>query len=245
MKQSVADSCSSCTKLAEQHEQYHTLISQISHEIRNPLTLICSSLQLIAKEYPAVTETTLWPQVQQDLQDTIRLLDEISLLNRSTACRMDTFSVWDLLCGAASSFQALMQERQICFTVEFAPELQHCTGLGDPILLKEVLWNLLLNAADAVTSSTDQAMIRLTAVLCNDQLQIHVYDNGIGIPDEYLPTLFDPFVTHKSGGTGLGLCIAKRAAQQHNGTLTIKIRPDQTFCTDFCLTLPLGKRDSL
>ncbi len=244
MKHPDAEFCSSCTKLAEQNKQYHALISQISHEIRNPLTLIYSSLQLIEKECPSVSETALWPQVRQDIQDTIRLLQDISVLNRSTVSAKEYFPIYPLLHGIAVSFQPLMRERQISFTADLAPQLQHCTLFGDPILLKEALWNLLLNASDAVASHIDDSQIILTAAVFHHQLQIHVCDNGIGIPDEFLPTLFDPFVTHKSGGTGLGLCIAKSAALQHGGTLTVKTRSDQTFCTDFCLSLPLSEPDS-
>lgn len=244
MKHPDAEFCSSCTKLAEQNKQYHTLISQISHEIRNPLTLIYSSLQLIEKECPSVSKTALWPQVRQDIQDTIRLLKDISVLNRSTVSVKEYFLIYPLLHGIAVSFQLLMRERQISFAADLAPELQHCTLFGDPILLKEALWNLLLNASDAVASHIDSGLISLATDICDNQIQIHVCDNGIGIPDEFLPTLFDPFVTHKSGGTGLGLFIAKSAALQHGGTLTVKTRPDQTFCTDFCLTLPLNEPDN-
>lgn len=233
--------CSNCIRLAEQNEQYHNLISQISHEVRNPLTLIYSSLQLIEKECPLVTETALWPQVREDIQDTIRLLKDISVLNRSTRSAKESFSVFDLLHGVSVSFHALMQEKHISFDTELAPQLQDCTLFGDPILLKEALWNLLLNAADAVASHINNSQISLTAAICDSQIQIHVRDNGIGIPDEYLPTLFDPFVTHKSGGTGLGLCIAKSAALQHGGTLTVANISEQKFCTDFCLMLPAAK----
>lgn len=241
MKQSDTNSCSCCPQIQMLHDQYYSLISQISHEVRNPLTLIYSSLQLIEKECPSVTETALWPQVRQDIQDTIRLLKDISVLNRSTRSVKESFSVFDLLHGISVSFHALMLEKHISFDTELAPQLQDCTLFGDPILLKEALWNLLLNAADAVTSHTDGSQISLTADVCASQLQIHVRDNGIGIPDEYLPTLFDPFVTHKSGGTGLGLCIAKSAALQHGGTLTAANTSAQKFCTDFCLMLPTAK----
>lgn len=233
--------CSTCIRLAQQEEQYHTLISQISHEVRNPLTLIYSSLQLIEKECPSVTETVLWSQVHQDIQDTIRLLKDISLLNRSTRSSNEFFSVFDLLHGISVSFQPLMHEKHISFDTDLAPQLQDCTLFGDPILLKEALWNLLLNAADAVASRINGSQISLTAAVYDNQIQIHVRDNGTGIPDEYLPTLFDPFVTHKSGGTGLGLCIAKNAALQHGGTLTAANISDQRFCTDFCLMLPAAK----
>jgi nitrogen-specific signal transduction histidine kinase len=71
-------------------------------------------------------------------------------------------------------------------------------------------------------------------------LQIHIHDNGPGIPEEYLSTLFDPFVTHKAHGTGLGLSITENIAKQHGGTITVHTcttLPD-TY-TDFCLSLPV------
>lgn len=67
-------------------------------------------------------------------------------------------------------------------------------------------------------------------------LCIQIKDNGNGIEPEYLPTLFDPFVTHKKGGTGLGLAIAAQAVHAHNGNIEVLSYPNEG--TTFTLSFP-------
>ena len=235
----TANPCDNCIKLSELDSQYRTLISKISHEIRNPLTLIYSSVQLLEKQQPAVTASFLWPQIKQDIQDTIRLLQDISILNRNNLTQRQSFSVSALLEGISYSFHSLMQEKGISLETKLDPGFHSRLVSGDEILLKEGIANLLMNSADALSSCSGSGQILLSAAADGDQLVIHVRDNGPGIPQDYLPTLFDPFVTHKSGGTGLGLSIAKNAAIQHSGTLTVQTSTDSNSYTDFCLSLPL------
>lgn len=240
MSSKQSNSCKSCLKLTEMEKQHHSMISTLSHEIRNPLTLIYSSLQLLEKESPEVAESFLWPQIKEDVQDTIRLLKDISILNRSSTVSSQNIPLYSFLKGLTDSFQALMQERNITFLTYLDPQLLHLPFTGDEIKLKEALMNLLLNAADALDSCRYSGQILLTAVVCDRQLNIHIRDNGPGIPEDYLPTLFDPFVTHKTGGTGLGLSIARNAAISHGGTLTVETSSSGDSYTDFCLTLPLN-----
>ena len=112
----------------------------------------------------------------------------------------------------------------------------------DEIKLREVIINLFVNAAEAFSSATQISapQILLHAERSDNCLHIHVKDNGPGIPENFLPTLFDPFVTHKSGGTGLGLHIVKTITEQHHGTVTVTTccTPEHSG-TDFCISLPL------
>lgn len=109
----------------------------------------------------------------------------------------------------------------------------------DELKLREALINLLINAADAVVSGNSAPQILLQAEYTEKHLHIHVKDNGPGIPDIYLPTLFDPFVTHKKGGTGLGLNIVKNIVERHHGTVTVTASciPGHSG-TDFCISIP-------
>lgn len=219
------------------------VLSRLSHEIRNPLTLISSSLQLLEADCPCVLQSDLWPQIQKDLQSVFRLLSDLSSLNSPHTLRLSSVSAESFLSAAAASFRPMALSRNISFSIDLtALTISPVTLDCDEIKLREAILNLLINAADAVSSDTQNRMpqILLQANLSDHSLQIHIKDNGPGIPENYLPTLFDPFVTHKSGGTGLGLYIVKTIAEQHRGTVTVNTccMPEHSG-TDFCIVLPL------
>lgn len=242
-----------------QNDEY---ISRFSHELRNPLTLICSSLQLLEKECPAVRETVLWEQIRKDMDDVIQLLKDMSA--PFGRFQMASIRLSDLFSEFSSAFAPSMKMRGICFTTELPDELSETMITADRQKLRQAVTNLIVNAQDAVSAqaspdpsarsnsegeavSTKQEMparIRLYAVPEETSVCIHVRDNGPGIPQEYLADLFDPFVTHKPNGTGLGLGIAQKIAEQHGGRLTVDSRT--LSCadtlgsyTDFCLQLPI------
>ena len=234
--------------LKEQHQYF---ISHLSHEIRNPLTLISSSLQLLEKECPSVTSSKLWPQIREDVQNTIHLLQDVSSLNNLTKQNRSEFSAEEFLSTLALSFQSYMKQRNIHFSTQLDASISSVKLNADRRKLQEAITNLLINAADAASSQDSCTLqpdassqdpctlqpdassqdsctlqsagskIQLSAKVCDEFLHIHVRDNGSGIPQSYLATLFDPFVTHKSTGTGLGLAIVKRVAELHKGTISV------------------------
>lgn len=243
-KNTITTYCSNdCPQLNQLKDQYQCLISKFSHEIRNPLTLIYSSIQLVEQDCPSVTESDLWPQIKQDIQDTIHLLQDVSTWNKSTKLNRTPVSVFHFLSKIAGSAAPLMKERGISFITNFDSSTENAEFFSDELKLKEVITNLLLNAADAVMENHSknrlQGEITLSAEIIENQLIICVKDNGPGICDEYLSSLFEPFVTHKPQGTGLGLAIAKSIVEQHNGTISVSTcaQKPETF-TEFSLKLP-------
>lgn len=212
-------------------------ISKFSHEIRNPLTLIYSSLQLLEKECPAVGESTLWPQIMQDMLDVIHLLKEMSS-SFGTLTKAEV-TIFEVLSETAASFVPASKLRNIQFTTEISDKLSTVVITADRSKLREALMNLLLNAADAVSELPRPGKITLSAVSENDVISIHIKDNGPGIPSERLSTLFDSFVTYKANGTGLGLGITKAIIEQHGGSISVDTctKEPETY-TDFCLKLP-------
>lgn len=259
MKNSSENLCSNCKKIKEINEQHRLFISHLSHEVRNPLTLISSSLQLLEKECPAVKDSVLWSQILEDVHSTVCLLQDISALNNAGKLSLTVFHAKEFLSALAISFSSFMKEHNIYFTVQLAESLSFVSLTADRQKLQEAITNLLINAADALCGtdtkhisanisfksntscpSAIHSEILFSADLQDDMLCIHVKDNGPGIPDEYLETLFDPFVTHKSTGTGLGLSIVKSAATLHGGSITVETSTDTPDSyTDFCLRVPV------
>lgn len=237
MNNTFREPCKACTLLTKTENQYRRYISAMSHEIRNPLTLISSSLQLLEKECPSVTKSQLWPQVQDDLQYTIRFLKEVSSLNHSSRLNTTAIPAAEFFSQLAAAVSPLMQSRTI--RLEILCEQADLIIFADPLRLREALMNLLLNAADALCSREAGRQIRLCAKEEGQTLILHVRDNASGIPDAYLDTLFEPFVTHKANGTGLGLAIVREIVKHHGGSVSVNTcasGPD-TY-TDFCIRLP-------
>lgn len=217
-------------KLLDSHQ--YTL-SKISHEIRNPLALVYSTLQLIESQHPETKTFKYWEQMHHDIEFMISLLAELSVFNNGEKLHKETFSSHDFLSRICLSFAASASEDSLEFTSLIPNDLPVITA--DKLKLHEVLMNLLKNARESLSSS---GQITLRAYQNNLLLCIEISDTGCGIPEEYFDTLFDTFVTHKSDGTGLGLAISKRIIDAHGGTIqvTSKVNEGSTFV----ITLPVA-----
>ena len=200
-------------------DNHHTIVSSIAHEIRNPLTLISSSLQIMELQHPEVKDFNGWCQLTDDVAFIRLLLDDLSTFNNGHALHFSVFSLENFLKNIAVSF-AMAAEHQNA-ELEFTSLIPSSLGsfTGDKIKLEEVILNLLRNAREAVGT---KGVVHLSAVRRSTSLIIQIQDNGCGIPQEHLKTIFDPFVTYKSDGTGLGLAISKRIIEAHNGTITVE-----------------------
>ena len=94
---------------------------------------------------------------------------------------------------------------------------------GDSRRLRQVFWNLLINAAQAIPEGgTITISAASGAGIDADEVAIRILDSGMGIDAEHLEHIFDPFFTTKPAGTGLGLAIAYRIIEDHNGTIDVK-----------------------
>ena len=195
-----------------------------------------------------------------------QLLEELSAYNNGQRLSLSSTDFDIFLKKIALSFASSIIETDIEFVSRIEPGLPVMPA--DSIKLREVLLNLLGNARDAVllrqsvdSSSSDSVskderscysdtdrmpgyspQIRFHAYKDSSNLVIAVSDNGCGIEPEHLHTIFEPFVTYKSSGTGLGLPLSRRIAEAHGGSLTVHSAPEPADCqvkTTFVLTLPI------
>lgn len=224
------------TKLLKTHQMN---ISTIGHEIRNPLTLVYSTLQLIETEHPEVYDFNHWSDMHNDIEYMKQLLEELSTYNNSSNLTLTPINSDTFFKTLALSFASSLIETNIEFTSRIKPDLP--TLIGDQIKLREVLLNLLKNARDAVSEmnhaghAVPQVILDVTS--SDTDILITVSDNGCGIPQANLKTIFEPFITYKKDGTGLGLAIANRIVKMHSGSLTVSSVPGAL--TTFTITLPI------
>lgn len=216
-------------------EENQFIISQISHEIRNPVTLINSSLQLIEKQHPEVKDFELWEQTMDDMKYLRNLLDELSHYNNGMRLNRSLICTEDFLRELTASADAWGLEQNSHITLECEDNLPDIEA--DSVKLRQALINLLKNALESAETSVEIKMYAKRAVdNGRAYVKIVIADNGAGIPAEYLPNLFEPFVTHKQNGTGLGLAITKRIIEAHEGSITVESSPEAG--TQFTVLMP-------
>ncbi len=217
-------------------EEFRTLLSAISHEVRNPVTLINSYLQLMAQKHPEICGYPYWDTIQQEMAHLKTLLEDItSYQNVYRLHPVPTDMTAYLTEYAASLTTVIPPNSSAAFSADISPDLPSLSV--DPSRLRQVLDNLVRNALEALTQTG--GLLSLSASMHVDTLCITICDNGCGIDPAYLDTLFDPFVTHKSNGTGLGLAISRQIAQAHGGTLNCLSCGQPTV---FEVRLPAGTR---
>ncbi len=239
LKQIMAESDEHADTIGRLIASYKETISAITHEIRNPLTLIYSSLQLVESEHPEVQNFRHWNAIHQDVLYMMQLLTDLSGYNNGLTLHKKTLNTSAFIKQLVLSFAASFETSDIEFTSCITPELPSVQA--DASKLKEVLLNLLKNAFEACHSDNNGS-VRLkadttTPTARNDiYLRIQIQDNGCGIPPEQIDEIFIPFVTFKTGGTGLGLSLSKRIVEAHDGTLTVTSEAETG--TTFTILIP-------
>lgn len=208
------------------------LLSKIFHEIRNPVALIRSAMDLMAIHHPEVTEYEEWDDILDSMDYLKSLLNEVSQFNNATRLKPQPTQISEFLESIFRSVQPTLDYLQIHFTSDF--DLPDTPLLIDPTKLRQAILNLLRNAYEAVPV---HGTIQFVASVKDNSLLFQVKDNGCGISAEDLSSLFQPFVTHKKEGTGLGLPITKQIIESHGGTISVVSTPGQG--TIFTIRLPM------
>ena len=193
------------------------MFSKLSHEIRNPLTSLHSSIQLIESQHPEVRDFKYWTSLNGDVKYIQSLLDDFSNYSKSDALNPTTFSLRALLEEVSLSFAATTADSAVEYTSRIDPSIDQITA--DRTKLQEILRNLLQNAYDA---ALPDKTIYLSAFVRENELFITIRDTGCGMTKEQLQTIFEPFVTYKKHGTGLGLAIVSRAVRNMGGRIIAK-----------------------
>lgn len=209
------------------------LSAGLAHELRNPLASMSGSVQLLSESAQLDAEDRrLMDIVLREADRLDALITDFLRFARPRPLQPGHFD----LARAIHTSLALLRNRPTdkAFTiVESLPE--SLPFFGDADQLGQVIWNLLVNAAQALRQEGGD--IRVTAQRLSDgAVEIVVSDTGVGIAERHLSSLFDPFFTTKQGGTGLGLSIAHGIVQAHQGRVEVTSREGEG--TTFRVVLP-------
>lgn len=208
------------------------MAAMAAHEFRNPLGVVRGTVELFLTR----AGTNLRPREREDLESILSevsrmrvLTDDFLELSADRSLRFADVELGALLSDAAlateSQFPAIRVRR------EWPSELP--AFQGDPGRLRQVFANLLTNAAQAQS----EGEILLRAAVEGSMVAVAIRDQGPGIPESLRTRLFDPFVTGKTDGTGLGLALSKRLVERHGGAL--RLVDAGAFGTTFEVRLPL------
>ncbi|WP_226503402.1 MULTISPECIES: HAMP domain-containing sensor histidine kinase [Pseudomonas] len=212
------------------------LLRDVSHELRSPLARLRIALAL-AERAEAQQREALWPRLTRECDRLEDLISEILALARVDAehASAETVDVNMLLGGVRKDAQ--LSAADIDVRIDAQPGL---TLQGWPMLVERAVDNLLRNA---LRFSPADRPVEINARLRNGQIEITVRDHGPGVPTEHLAQLGEPFFRapgQTSAGHGLGLAIARRAAERHGGSLQLSNHPAGGFVAK--LELPLEPR---
>lgn len=222
------------------------LSASLAHEIKNPLASIRSSVEQLGQSVRADADDRFLSQLVVRESDRLsRLLTEFLDFSRVRVAQSQPVD----LEVVARTAVAVAREHPACPPGAKVTVKGRCHPIpGDEDLLHRVVLNLVLNAVQA---SNGEAQVRVTlqdtragdlpsGVALGDSVLLEVADTGPGIPEDLLDRLFDPFVTGREGGTGLGLSVVQRAVEAHGGLVFVDSVPGRG--TKFSIFLPRTKR---
>jgi two-component system sensor histidine kinase PilS (NtrC family) len=209
------------------------LAAGLAHEIRNPLASMCGSIEILGSS-PGLDEQErrLMQVVQSEAERLEGLVREFLSFARPVSPALEALEGSAAVAETMELFRPQLAERGIEVSVRAAAPVWL---RADPRQLRQVLWNLLGNAADA-TPRGGRVEIRLFA--SGEHGVLEVADTGEGIAEEDLQRIFDPFFTTKERGTGLGLAIVHRIVEAHGGEVSVRSDPGQG--STFRVVLPRG-----
>ncbi|MCR9148795.1 MAG: ATP-binding protein [Rhodobacteraceae bacterium] len=224
------------------------MAEMLAHEIKNPLAGITGAAQLLSMGLPK-EDQELTDLIVAETRRILKLLEQVEQFGNLRPPQLKPVNIHDVLDRARKSalvgFAAHMEVVE-----DYDPSLPPTLADGDQLL--QVFLNLLKNAAQATKGAPGtirlhtfyDMSLRLRRPDGQDQslpLQVEVIDDGPGIPPEIAEVMFDPFVSGRENGTGLGLALVSKIISDHGGWISSDSVPGRTV---FRISLPIAPREA-
>ncbi len=225
-------------KLVEEEKSgaLEQMMDQVAHEIRNPLTSIGGFARKVYGKLPEGDPNKKYMEmIINDVAILESMIKQLIELKTMAISLKEPTNINDLIMKALKLFEQEFKEKAIDVQNELADNLPLIPA--DEKLLKRALCNLIKNSIEAMAEGTK--VLKVASRLSEGRIEILVSDTGKGIPTDKLKKIFDPFVTSKVYGPGLGLTFTYRIIQDHNGTISVESEPGKG--TTFTISFPVEK----
>ena len=210
------------------------LAAGIAHEVRNPLSSIKGYVTYFGSLFEIGSENRKAAELMTEEVDRVnRVISELLEFARPSDLKLKKINVSELINHSLRLITHEAETSGVKIIKTVADDLPKVDADADR--LTQVLLNLYLNALQAMDEG---GKLTVGAKHKERNLVIDIADSGIGIPEELLSQIFDPYFTTKSSGTGLGLAIAHKIVESHNGA--IEVRSAQSSGTLISITLPIN-----
>ncbi len=226
------------------------LAAMLAHEIKNPLSGIRGAAQLLEESVPQ-DDVPLTRLIRDETDRIVSLLDRVEVFGDERPLERESINIHVVLDRVKLSASSGLA-KNIHFVEGYDPSLPPVFGNRDQLI--QVFLNLVKNAAEAL-GNTKKPEIRLATAFrpgirisvpgvverVSLPLEISIEDNGPGVPADILPFLFDPFVTSKTNGSGLGLALVAKIVGDHGGVIDCESRRGRTR---FRILLPVAHKSA-
>ncbi|HEX5718665.1 MAG TPA: sensor histidine kinase [Thermoanaerobaculia bacterium] len=234
--------------LAETDRRKDEFLAMLAHELRNPLGAIANAAHVmdqIGTTQPPVQRAV--GVIQRQIQHLVRLVDDLLDVSRITRgkidLRLEPVDLRDAVRSAVEMTRPIVEAKEHALRVDLPPE--RLSVHADVTRLEQVLGNLVRNAAKYTEPG---GRIEVTAWSEDGEAAVRVRDNGIGIPPELLPRIFDLFIQgeqsldRSGGGLGIGLTLVHRLVEMHGGQVAAQSGGEGQG-SEFTVRIPLAPQD--
>ncbi len=203
---------------AERLATFGQLVGSIGHDLRNPLGVIETSLYILRGRAGEDARTTKHlDRIGEQLQVANGIISNLLDMIRNRPLQREQVALGEVVAGAAAAVKRPQGVRLALEGLDGLPPVD-----GDPVQLRQVFVNLLENA---VYAASPEGEVAVRASAAGEAVDVHVDDSGPGVDEATQRRLFEPLITTKERGVGLGLALVKRIAERHGGSVRYSTRP--------------------
>lgn len=234
-------------KLEEATRSKLTFFTNVSHDLRTPLTLIADPVQQLSDANNLTPrQHTLMQLANKSVKTLLRLVNQILDIrkydNGHLALSLSNIDIAGAMREWMAPFAEAASKRHLRFSLEIQPNADYVTAI-DPDKIERVLFNLISNAFKFTPSN---GKVSVTLSRDANDVYISVTDNGIGIKPEEIPQVFDRFFKNSGAinpnGSGIGLALSKMFVEMHDGKISVESTPGQG--TVFKVQIPVKRIDA-
>jgi signal transduction histidine kinase len=208
------------------------MASSVSHDLRHYLAAVYANAEFLASEHLSAQERAeIFADIKMAVHGTTEMIESLLIFSRTGASMRRSPELMATLLERAVTLVRAHPDAQHVTCITRYGDLADTAAVVDGKQIERAIYNLLLNACQAVRADGVTAEVVASLEAYKEQIVLSVMDNGTGIPENIRKTLFDPFVSEgKQKGTGLGLTLAHRIAEEHGGeVILLNSRPGQTI----------------